>query len=124
MRANALSVREMEYVEAARAIGMRDLQIMLRVVLLNGISPLVVQFTLGVGYAILVEGSLSFLGLGVQPPIPAWGSMLGRGRSYMTQAPWLTTFPGLAIFITVLGFNFMGDGLREALDPRLREICR
>jgi ABC-type dipeptide/oligopeptide/nickel transport system permease subunit len=80
-----------------------------------------VQFTLGVGYAILVEASLSFLGLGVQPPTPAWGEMLGFGRNYMTMAPWLTTFPGVAIFLTVLSFNFVGDGLREALDPRLRE---
>lgn len=121
-RANALSIREKEYVEASRSIGMRDLQIMLRVIFLNSLSPIVVQFTLGVGYAILVEASLSFLGLGVQPPTPAWGSMLGYGRGYITRAPWLTVFPGVAIFITVLGFNFVGDGLREALDPRLRQM--
>jgi peptide/nickel transport system permease protein len=121
-RANALSIREKEYLEAARAIGMRDGQIMLRVILLNSLSPIVVQFSLGVGYAILVEAGLSFLGLGVQPPTPAWGSMLGQARNYMAFAPWLTTFPGLAILITVLGFNFVGDGLREALDPRMRRL--
>lgn len=122
IRASALSIREKEYLEAARAIGMGDTAIMLRVILLNSLSPIVIQFSLGVGYAILVEAGLSFLGLGVQPPTPAWGSMLGAGRNYMTFAPWLTTFPGLAIFITVLGFNFVGDGLREALDPKMRRI--
>ncbi|MEZ4677602.1 MAG: ABC transporter permease [Caldilineaceae bacterium] len=122
IRASALSIREKEYLEAARAIGMGDSAIMLRVILLNSLSPIVIQFSLGVGYAILVEAGLSFLGLGVQPPTPAWGSMLGAGRNYMTFAPWLTTFPGLAIFITVLGFNFVGDGLREALDPKMRRI--
>ncbi len=122
IRASALSIREKEYLEAARAIGMGDTAIMLRVILLNSLSPIVIQFSLGVGYAILVEAGLSFLGLGVQPPTPAWGSMLGAGRNYMTFAPWLTTFPGLAIFVTVLGFNFVGDGLREALDPKMRRI--
>jgi peptide/nickel transport system permease protein len=122
IRASALSIREKEYLEAARAIGMGDSAIMVRVILLNSLSPIVIQFSLGVGYAILVEAGLSFLGLGVQPPTPAWGSMLGAGRNYMTFAPWLTTFPGLAIFVTVLGFNFVGDGLREALDPKMRRI--
>ena len=121
-RANALSIREKEYLEAARAIGARDVRIMLRVILRNSLSPIVVQFSLGVGYAILVEAGLSFLGLGVQPPTPAWGSMLGFGRNFMSMAPWLTAFPGLAIFVTVLGFNFVGDGLREALDPHMRRI--
>lgn len=122
IRASALAIREKEYMESARAIGLRDGQIMRRVILLNSLSPLVVQFSLGVGYAILVEAGLSFLGLGVQPPMPAWGSMLGYGRNYMAMAPWLTAFPGLAIFVTVLGFNFVGDGLREALDPHMRRI--
>ena len=122
VRASALSIREKEYFDSARAIGLRDSQIMLRVILLNSLSPIIVQFSLGVGYAILVEAGLSFLGLGVQPPTPAWGSMLGYGRNFMSLAPWLTTFPGLAIFVTVLGFNFVGDGLREALDPRIRQI--
>lgn len=121
-RASALSVREQEYLEAARAIGVGDGQIMRRVILLNSLSPIVVQFSLGIGYAILVEAGLSFLGLGVQPPTSAWGSMLGAGRNYMSFAPWLTTFPGLAIFVTVLGFNFVGDGLREALDPKMRRM--
>lgn len=121
-RASALSIREKEYMEAARAVGVRDAQIMWRVILRNSLSPIVVQFSLGVGYAILIEAGLSFLGLGVQPPTPAWGSMLGFGRNYMSMAPWLTAFPGLAIFITVLGFNFVGDGLREALDPHMRRI--
>ena len=122
IRASALAIREKEYMESARAIGLRDGQIMRRVILLNSLSPLVVQFSLGVGYAILVEAGLSFLGLGVQPPTPAWGSMLGYGRNYMAMAPWLTAFPGLAIFVTVLGFNFVGDGLREALDPHMRRL--
>lgn len=122
IRASALSIREKEYLESARAVGLSDIQIMGRVILLNSLSPIVVQFSLGVGYAILVEAGLSFLGLGVQPPTPAWGSMLGYGRNYMSIAPWLTAFPGLAIFVTVLGFNFVGDGLREALDPRMRRI--
>lgn len=121
-RASALSIREKEYMEAARAIGARDVRIMWRVILRNSLSPIVVQFSLGVGYAILIEAGLSFLGLGVQPPTPAWGSMLGFGRNYMSMAPWLTAFPGLAIFVTVLGFNFVGDGLREALDPHMRRI--
>ena len=121
-RASALSIREKEYLEAARSIGARDVRIMVRVILRNSLSPIVVQFSLGVGYAILIEAGLSFLGLGVQPPTPAWGSMLGFGRNYMSMAPWLTAFPGLAIFVTVLGFNFVGDGLREALDPHMRRI--
>jgi len=120
-RANVLSIKEKEYIEGARAIGATDGRILVRHVLRNCLSPIIVQFTLGIGYAILVEASLSFLGLGVQPPTPAWGEMLGFGRNYMTIAPWLTTFPGVAIFLTVLSFNFVGDGLREALDPRLRE---
>ncbi|MBI3941917.1 MAG: ABC transporter permease [Chloroflexi bacterium] len=123
-RANVLSLKEKEFIEAARAMGAHDWQIMLHHILRNTLSPIIVQFSLGVGYAILVEAGLSFLGLGVQPPAPSWGSMLGFGRNFMTQAPWLSTFPGLAIFITVLGFNFLGDGLREALDPRLKEAYR
>lgn len=120
VRAGALSIREQEFLEAARAMGAGDLRIMLNAILRNSLSPIIVQFSLGVGYAILVEAGLSFLGLGVQPPTPAWGSMLGAGRNYMAFAPWLTAFPGLAIFVTVLGFNFVGDGLREAFDPRMR----
>ncbi|MBI3979267.1 MAG: ABC transporter permease [Chloroflexi bacterium] len=123
-RAQVLSVKEKEYVEAARGLGATDRRIMLRSVLPNCLSPIIVQFTLGIGHGILVEAGLSFLGLGIRPPTPAWGSMLSTGRQLMTMAPWLTTFPGLAIFVAVLGFNLFGDGLREAFDPRLREVYR
>ncbi len=120
-RAQVLSIREKEFVESSHALGASDGQIMLHAILPNCMSPLIVQFTLGIGLGILVEAGLSFLGLGVRPPTPAWGSMLSTGRQLINLAPWLTTFPGLAIFLAVLGFNLMGDGLREALDPRLRE---
>lgn len=119
-RANVLSIREKEFVEAARCMGASDLRVMSRAVLPNCLSPLLVQFSLGVGYAMLVEAGLSFLGLGVQPPTPAWGQMVGLARNFITLSPWLITFPGLAIFLAVLAFNFIGDGLREASDPRLR----
>lgn len=119
-RANVLSLREKEFVEAARALGAGGLYIAAGVILPNCLSPLVVQGSLGVANAILVEAALSFLGLGVQPPDPSWGSMLAFGRTHLAQAPWHATFPGLAIFLTVLALNFLGDGLREALDPRLR----
>jgi peptide/nickel transport system permease protein len=117
IRASALSIREKEYLEAARSIGMPNWLIMVKVILLNSLSPIIVQISLGIGYAILVEAGLSFLGLGVQPPKPAWGSMLGEARNLMVFAPWMATFPGLAIFFAVIGFNLMGDGLREAIDP-------
>jgi ABC-type dipeptide/oligopeptide/nickel transport system permease subunit len=119
-RANVLSIKEKEYVEGARAIGATDWRIITQTVLPNIMSAVIVQVSLGIGVAILVEASLSFLGLGVQPPTPAWGSMLSQGRQLMTLAWWLTTFPGLTIFLTVLAFNFVGDGLRQALDPRQR----
>ncbi|MEA2511366.1 MAG: peptide/nickel transport system permease protein [Thermomicrobiales bacterium] len=119
-RANVLSLREKEFVEAAKCLGAGDGRIMLRSILPNCSSSLIVQFTLGVGYAMLIEAGLSFLGLGVQPPTPAWGQMVGLARNFITIAPWLITFPGLAIFLAVLAFNFLGDGLREATDPRLR----
>ena len=119
-RANTLAIRETEYVESAKAVGASDLRIMLTAVLPNLLSTIIVQLSLGMSFAILTEAGLSFLGLGIQPPTPAWGSMLGEGREYMTVAWWMTTFPGLAIFFTVLSFNFIGDGLREALDPRQR----
>lgn len=119
-RANTLSLRELGFVQASRASGAKDLAIMIRHILPNTLSPLIVQVTLGISRAILTEASLSFLGLGVQRPAPAWGTMIADGRQFITQAPWTITFPGLAIFLTVLSFNFLGDGLREALDPRLR----
>lgn len=121
-RADTLAIRETEYVESARAIGAGNWRIMLRAVLPNILSTIIVQLSLGIGFAMLIEASLSFLGLGIQPPTPAWGSMLGEGRKYMTVAWWLTTIPGLAIFFAVLSFNFIGDGLREALDPKQRRL--
>lgn len=119
-RASTLSLRESEFVEAAHCMGASNRRIMVRSILPNCASSLIVQFTLGVGYAMLVEAGLSFLGLGIQPPTPAWGQMVGLARNYITIAPWLITFPGFAIFLAVLAFSFLGDGLREATDPRLR----
>jgi peptide/nickel transport system permease protein len=121
-RANALSLKEKEFVLAARAVGARDVHIMLRTILPNCLSPLIVQASLGIAYAVLVEAGLSFLGLGVQPPDPSWGSILSAGRGIMTTAPWVATFPGIAIFLCVLGFNLAGDGIREALDPHLKNM--
>jgi peptide/nickel transport system permease protein len=123
-RANVLSLREQEFIEASRALGAGDVYLTALVILPNCLSPIIVQASLGIGNAILVEAALSFLGLGVQPPNPSWGSMLAFGRSLLSQAPWYATFSGLAIFITVLALNFVGDGLREALDPRLRATER
>jgi peptide/nickel transport system permease protein len=120
VRANALSIREQEYVQAARAVGAGDFRIMLTAVLPNTLSPIIVMASLAAGIAILVESGLSFLGLGVQPPQPSWGGMLAQGRQFITLSWWMTTFPGLIIFLTVLSLNFIGDGLRESLDPRQR----
>ena len=117
-RANTLSIREKEFVESARALGAGPWRIMLKTILPNTMSPIIVQASLGMSYAILIEASLSFLGLGIQPPTPSWGYMLSAGREFITLAWWLTTFPGLAIFLVVLSWNFIGDGIREALDPR------
>ena len=117
-RANALSIREKEYVESARALGAGPWRIMFRTILPNTMSPIIVQASLVMSYAILIEASLSFLGLGIQPPTPSWGYMLTAGREFITIAWWLTTFPGVAIFLIVLSWNFIGDGIREALDPR------
>jgi peptide/nickel transport system permease protein len=120
VRAQALSVKENDYVTAARALGASDTRLLARHVLPNCLAPLLVQCTFSISFAILTEAALSFLGLGTQPPTPSWGIMLSMGRGYLEQAPWLGAFPGLAIFLTVLGFNLLGDGLRDALDPRLR----
>ncbi len=117
-RANTLSLREKEFVESSRALGAGPWRIMLRTILPNTMSPIIVQASLVMSYAILIEASLSFLGLGIQPPTPSWGYMLVAGREFITIAWWLTTFPGLAIFLIVLSWNFIGDGIREALDPR------
>lgn len=119
-RAQTLSVRETEYVEAARALGNRHLGIMVKHVLPNIASPLVIQMSVSMATAILVESALSFLGLGVQPPTPSWGSMLRIGTNYMNEAPLISFWPGLAIFVAVLGVNLFGDALRDVLDPRTR----
>ncbi len=119
-RAQTLSVRETEYVEAARALGNRHLGIMIKHVLPNIASPLIIQMSVSMATAILVESALSFLGLGVQPPTPSWGSMLRIGANYMQEAPWIAFWPGLAIFVAVLGINLFGDALRDVLDPRDR----
>lgn len=121
VRSTVLSVKETEYVEAARAIGGNDLRIIFRHVLPNCMAPIIVQTTMGIGTAILDAAGLSFLGLGAQPPTPEWGAMLSDGRSVMQQAPWMMFYPGLAIMLVVLGFNLLGDGLRDALDPRLKQ---
>ena len=120
VRGCVLSIREQAYVEAARALGTRNLTILYRHILANALVPIIVQSTLGMGTAILFAAGLGFLGLGVQPPTAEWGSMLGSGRSYIFSTPHVATFPGLAIFFAVLGFNLLGDGLRDALDPRFK----
>lgn len=120
VRGAVLSVRAREYVEAARALGAPDGRVMLQHVLPNTLAPVIVQTTLNVGSAIIDTAGLSFLGLGTQPPTPDWGNMLSAGRSYVIDSPWIATFPGLAILVTVLAFNLMGDALRDAFDPRLR----
>jgi len=120
VRGSVLSVRARDYVEAARALGAADQRVMVQHVLPNALAPVIVQTTLNVGTAIIDTAGLSFLGLGTQPPTPDWGNMLAGGRSYVIDAPWIATFPGLAILVTVLAFNLMGDALRDAFDPRLR----
>lgn len=120
VRGCVLSIREQAYVEAARALGTPNLVILYRHIVTNAMVPIIVQSTLGMGTAILHAAGLGFLGLGVQPPTPEWGAMLGTGRAYIFVAPHVATFPGLAIFFAVLGFNLFGDGLRDALDPRFK----
>ena len=120
VRGQVLSLREWEFVTAAQAIGAHNLRIMFRHILPNILSPVIVMLTLMMGDAIMIEATLSFLGMGVQPPTPSWGSILASGRAYLALAPWVTIFPGFAIMLTVLGFNLLGDGLRDALDPRLK----
>ena len=121
VRGSVLSIKEKEFVEAARMIGAPDRAIIGRHILPNAIGPIIVGVTLGVGNAIIVESSLSFLGLGVQPPTPTWGNMLMDSQSTMASKPWLTIFPGMAILLIVLAVNFLGDGLQDALDPTLRK---
>jgi peptide/nickel transport system permease protein len=121
VRASVLSIRDQEYVESARAIGERDGAIIFKYILPNCMAPIIVQSTLGVAWAILSAAGLSFLGLGLQPPTPEWGAMLSEGEQYIFNAYWVTTFPGLAIVLVVLALNIFGDGLRDALDPRLKK---
>jgi peptide/nickel transport system permease protein len=120
VRGSVLSIKEKEYVEAARAMGQPDSRIIVRHVLANAWAPIIVLATLSIGQAIIYAAGLSFIGLGTQPPDADWGVMLTSGREYLRDAPWLGFFPGFAILITVLAFNLFGDGLRDALDPRLR----
>jgi ABC-type dipeptide/oligopeptide/nickel transport system permease subunit len=122
VRASVLSVREMDYVSATRALGGSNLEILFRRILPNALTPLIVQGTLGIATAILDAAALSFLGLGAQPPTPEWGSMLGSERNQVFTAPHLVFLPGFAIMLTVLAFNLLGDGLRDALDPRLAHV--
>ena len=117
-RGQVLAVKVEDYVEAARAVGNSSLRIALRHVLPNIVAPVIVQATLAIAAAIIAEASLSFLGLGQQPPAPSWGSMLNTAKNYVENAPWMAVWPGLSIFLLVLSFNLLGDGLRDALDPR------
>lgn len=120
IRSRVVSVREEAFVEAARAAGVRNSRIIARHVIPNSFAPVLVQATLQVGVAIIIVAGLSFLGFGAQPPTPSWGQMLARSRNYMLPDPWFSVWPGIAILITVVGFNLFGDGLRDALDPRLQ----
>lgn len=120
VRAQVLALRRLEFVDAARALGVSEARIIIRHLLPNAMAPVIVAATLAVGGAILGESALSFLGLGITPPTPSWGNMLQRAQEYIWNAPHLAVFPGLFIFVTVLSFNFLGDGLRDALDPRLK----
>lgn len=120
VRAEFLSLKEREFVVAAHVLGLSDKRIIFRHILPNALAPVIISATLGVAGAILMEAGLSFLGFGVQPPNPSWGNILTEGRTYIFDAWWLTLFPGIAILITVLAFNLVGEGLRDALDPRLR----
>jgi len=119
-RGQVLSVKENEYVVAARTVGATDFRAIFHHILPNITAPLIVQSSLGIAFAILAEAALSFLGLGVQPPTPSWGGMLAAGRGYLDLDAWLIFGPGMAIFLCVLGFNFLGDGIRDVLDPRMR----
>jgi len=122
VRSQTLVVRELDFVQAARALGMNDTRLLARHVLPNTLAPAIIAVTLGMAGAILLEAALSFIGLGAQPPTPSWGSMISDGRDFLRTAPWISVFPGLAIGLVVLGFNLFGDGLRDAMDPRLRGV--
>lgn len=124
MRGQALSMRERQFVEASRALGAKHPRIMFTHVLPNCIAPLIVWASIGVADAITIESSLSFLGVGTKPPTPSWGWMLQSGMLYLSGAPWISTFPGIAMVFTILGFNLLGDGLRDVLDPRMKGLRR
>jgi peptide/nickel transport system permease protein len=120
IRGSVLSLREQEFIEAAKAVGSSNFRIILKHIIPNCMAPIIVQSTLGVAMAILTASGLSFIGLGIQPPYPEWGAMLSGGRGYIRDFPHMTAFPGLAIMITILALNYLGDGLRDALDPKLK----
>ncbi|MBT2263294.1 ABC transporter permease [Bacillus safensis] len=122
VRSKVLSIKQEEYVLAAKAVGMSHRRIVLRHILPNSMVPVIVQATLAIGTAIIEAAALGFLGLGAQAPSPEWGKMLADARPYLVQAPWTLFFPGIAIMLTVLGFNLMGDGLRDTLDPKMKKI--
>lgn len=120
VRASVLSIRNIEYIEASKSAGASHMHIIVKHIIPNCLSPVIVQATLGVAFAILTAAGLSFIGLGIQPPNPEWGAMLSSGRGYIRDFPHLTLFPGLVIMLTILALNFLGDGLRDALDPKLK----
>ncbi len=120
VRGEFLSLREQEFAVASRAMGGKDMWIIVRHLLPNAMAPIFVAATLGVGEAIILESALSFLGFGVQPPVPTWGNMLTNAQQYMISTPWLAVYPGMMIFMTVVSINFIGDGLRDAMDPKLK----
>jgi peptide/nickel transport system permease protein len=122
IRASVITIKKADYIQAARAIGASNTRIILSHILPNFISPVIVYSTLYMANAILIEAALSFLGLGVQPPTPSWGLMVSSGRDFLLSAPHIATLPGIAIMVTVLGFNLLGDGLRDSLDPKLRNL--
>jgi peptide/nickel transport system permease protein len=121
VRGSVLSIKEKDFIEGVRSVGANDITIMRKFILPNVLSPIIVQATFNLSHALMIEAGLSFLGLGTQPPRPSWGGMLNESREFMELAPWLTVFPGLAIVFAVLAFNFLGDALRDALDPRLSQ---
>jgi peptide/nickel transport system permease protein len=124
VRAEFLTLKEREFVLAARAVGAGDLRIIFRHIMINSMAPVLVSAVLGVAGAVLVESALSFLGIGVQPPTPSWGNILNLGKDNIEIAWWLSVFPGFAILITVLGYNLLGEGIRDSIDPRLRDAVR
>jgi len=120
VRASVLVIREMEYVQAAIAVGAGYLRILVRHILVNSMAPLIVQLTFIFAVSVLAEAVLSFIGVGPPPPTPTWGNIIADGRNYIREAPWISLLPGIAIGVTVLGLNLLGDGLRDVLDPRMR----